>query len=629
MSDAVLEPVAGPPTPPEFVPTRPPRLWRVRRFIRSLNPVPLLFGPLFHRDMRISGRRKGVYAARLIVLAIPTAIVALVFAATSNRYSYYGSTSAAARIQSLQDTSSAVAITIAWCQLVMLSLIAPLLTAGSVVEERTARALSVIAASPLSPGRIIGGLFAARMVQLAILAALPLPLILAIRTFGGLETSFILWSSAIAICSAIAMAAVGLWGSTRATRPAAAVSFAILLLLLHWVGPPLIVLCDSALHGWKQPSSFAAFIASPPAALIMLSEPQGAGFFGFRSAEAAAINCAISLTIATAALLLARFQLARLIATDRVELVRQPSRRQRRKALRTQTPDPDAPAAPDATEQHADSRTVAGNPVMWRELRQPLFNSIWKRWLGVAGIAAVVLTIHLATLDVRSYDAVALAMVPTTGALVLLILSAAAVPSGTITTELEARTWATLLTTPLSSLQILLPKVMGSLRRLWPPFLFAILHLLVCIARGIAPPESLPFTLIHFVVYAFFLCCTGVFFSLVCRKSAVASTLNLSLVLGLWLLGPIFVGLVLGLVARGNPGDGFGLFFFSNPVFTHGAGMVGMTEHHARYDMGPLSLSPPQFYILWLLSLGAFLAAATAVLAYARVNFQRLATARI
>ncbi len=630
MSEAALDPVpAGAPDPPGFTPVRPPRLWRARRFFRSLNPLPLMLGPVFHRDMRISARRKGAYAARFVVLAIPTVIVALVFAAMPT--AYYGGNygSAAARIQSLQDTASAVATTVAWCQLITLSLIAPLLTAGAIVEERTARALSVIAASPLSPGRIIGGLFTARMVNLALLAVLPVPLILAIRTFGGLETSFILWSSAIAICSAVAMAAVGLWASTRVSRPAAAVSFALLFLLVLWAGPPVYVLCEAALTGWRSPPSLTPFIASPPAALALLAVPGGGPGIGFTPEEGAAINCSITLAVAVAALLAARLQLARLIATDRVELVRQPSRRQRKKALRRGAT-PGAPSGREVADMSASSRTISGNPVMWRELRQPLFGSTWKRWLGISAVVVAVGAIHTTTLSAASYEAIAVVLVPALGALVLLLLSAAAVPAGSITTELEARTWATLLTTPLRTHQILLPKVAGAMRRLWPPFLFVALHLIVCIARGIAPASVLALTLVHFTVFAAFLSCTGVFFSLCSRKSAVASTLNLSLALSLWLLGPILFGLVVALMFRGGGGDDvFGYFFFSNPAMSYGAAMAGLCEGGSQYDMGPLTVSGPAFFVLWALSLISFLLAASGVLVYAGRHFHRLSTARI
>ncbi|HZW05739.1 MAG TPA: hypothetical protein VFF65_01345, partial [Phycisphaerales bacterium] len=339
MTAAPVQP-AAPPAEPGFIPTRPPRLWRLKRFLRSLNPARLLFGPVFQRDIRTSGRRKGTYAARLLVLLVPSIVVALVFTATSSRSTFYGS-STAARMQALQDTALAVATTIAWCQLITLTFIAPLLTAGSIVEERTARALSVIAASPLSPGRVVGGLFAARMVQLGLLALLPLPLILAIRTFGGLETSFILWTSAVAVCSAVAMASVGLWASTFATRPASAISFSLLALALHWAGPPLIVMCDAALQGWAQPRFFEVMIVSPPLILVLFIDAPP--FLGVPVEQAAAINCLISLAIAAAALIAARWQLARLIATDRVELVRQPSRRQRRKAQRAAAASTDAP----------------------------------------------------------------------------------------------------------------------------------------------------------------------------------------------------------------------------------------------------------------------------------------------
>jgi ABC-type transport system involved in multi-copper enzyme maturation permease subunit len=622
------------------VPVRPPRFWRLKRILRSFDPLKLFFGPVFHRDMRISGRRKGGYAARFIVLAVPTAIVTLVFIGASQTYSFgsYSGT-AAARIQALQSTAWNVAITVAWCQLIMLALIAPLLTAGAIVEERTARALSVIAASPLSAGRVIGGLFAARMVQLSLLAFLPLPLILAIRTFGGLETSFILWSSAVAVCSAIATAAAGLWASTRATRPAAAVSFAVLLLLAHWGTGPLTVLLDLAIHSWsQQPTTYAVMVSSPPAALLMLQQPEIAAFTGVRAEQAAAINCAISLALAAVALLLARFQLARLIATDRVELVRQPTRRQRRKALRAASeaqPEHDPSAPPispgpiGADHENDHSREVTGNPVMWRELRQPLFAAPWKRWAGVLGIVTIVAIIHASTLSSYGRDAsYGVVMVPSICIVALLILTAASVPAGAVTTELEARTWATLLTTPLSTFQILLPKVLGALRRLWPPFLFITLHLVVCIARGIAPVGSLPFTLLHFGAYAVFLCCTGVFFSLCSRKSAVASTLNLSVAFALWLLGPIFFGLLVGAVLRGSD-KSIGLFLFSNPVFTYGAGLANMCESPANYDMGPLDLAPLHFYILWAFSLMVYLAFAGVVLTYARQNFHRLSTARI
>ncbi|MDP1662114.1 MAG: ABC transporter permease subunit, partial [Phycisphaerales bacterium] len=350
---------------------------------------------------------------------------------------------------------------------------------------------------------------------------------------------------------------------------------------------------------------------------------------GFSLEEAAAINCATTLTVAVGALLAARFQLARLIATDRVELVRQPSRRQRRKALRGGAT-AEALTGHDATDPGATSRTVTGNPVLWRELRQPLFGSTWKRWLGIAAVVVAVGTIHATTMNAMRYETIAVVLVPAIGALMLLLLSAAAVPAGSITTELEARTWATLLTTPLRTHQILLPKVAGALRRLWPPFLFVTLHLIVCIARGIAPATVLALTFAHFAVFAAFLSCTGVFFSLCSRKSAVASTLNLSLALTLWLLGPILFGLVVALLTRGGGGDdAFGYFFFSNPAMSYGAAVVGLCEGNSRYEIGPLTLSRSGFFLLWNISLGTFLLAACGVLAFAGRHFHRLSTARI
>lgn len=616
------------PVLPAFTPSRPPRFWRARRFLASANPLRLFLGPVFQRDVRATGRRKGTYFTRLVVLAIPTVFVGLVFLSTANRYSfgYGGSGSAAARIQSLQDIAYAVAVTIAWCQLITLSLVAPLLTAGCVVEERTARTLSAIAASPLSPGRVIGGLFAARMLNLALLALLPLPLILAIRTFGGLETSFILWSFAMAVCAAVALAAVGLWASTRVSRPAAAVSLAILVLVIQWGGPLLIIFIDSAIQGWNQPSTMEVLVASPPAALMMLQMPQGGPMFGFGAIGAAASNCVISLAIATGALLLARWNLARLIATDRVELARKPSRREQRRERKRAMLTGETPVGEFA----ADSRTVTGNPVMWREMRQSLFAGAWKRWAAIVGIGFGVVLIHALTFSFDTYDYPELASIPCIIAFVMLLLSAAAMPAGAVTTELEARTWATLLTTPLSTYQILLPKIAGALRRLWPPFLFVTLHLLVCAARGIGSPVTILFTLVHFAVFAAFLCCTGVFFSLCSRKSAVASTLNIAMMLGLWLLAPIFFGILYEIFGGSGSDNLVGVFFYSNPVVTYVGGMIGLSRHRGDFDMpGFNSLSPAMFFALWIGSLVSYTGLCAAVMLYAKAAFHRLSTARI
>ncbi|HZW07409.1 MAG TPA: ABC transporter permease subunit, partial [Phycisphaerales bacterium] len=275
-----------------------------------------------------------------------------------------------------------------------------------------------------------------------------------------------------------------------------------------------------------------------------------------------------------------------------------------------------------------ESRTITGNPVMWRELRQPLFASPVKRWLGIASVVIILGTIHLSTLTLSSNDLEPVAIIPSIAALALLILAAAAMPAGTVTTELEARTWATLLTTPLSCYQILVPKVLGSFRRLWPPFVFVTGHLLLCAARGFVHPGAIPFTLLHFATYAIFLCCTGVLLSLFCRKSAVASTLNITVALILWLLGPMFVGLVVALFDT-NPGDGFGFLFFSHPLVTYGVGLGGLCDDSSRYYMGPLNLNPVPFFCLWALSLALYLAAARLVLAYANLNFHRLSTARV
>ncbi|MFT3686711.1 MAG: ABC transporter permease subunit [Phycisphaerales bacterium] len=633
MSDATPD-AAAPPMPPEhppvqpgggFVPAQPPRAWRLRAFVRSLNPFTLLLGPVFQREIRVTGRRKGTYAIRFLVLAIPTFVVALQFftQAYVNRYADGGSV--AARIQSMQNVAFTIAAIVLWCQLITLTLAAPLLTAGAVVEERTARTLSAIAASPLKPGAFIGGVFTSRIVNLSILAMLPVPILLAIRAFGGLDTAFVLAGFSIAVCSATAAASLGVWTSTRSTRTAAAVSAAAMMVLLHWLGPILVVFAQMVTTGMRTQPSFMPFLFSPPAALGVCMDPTPGAMLGMSITEIAAVNCLFSLAIAGGALLLARRRLARLIANDQVELVRQPSKRKRRGAARSAQPadSADAPASNDAD----DSRTVTGNPILWRELRQPLFAAAWKRWLSISLTVVVVLAVHFFTLNIGRYDREPLIIIPSLIGLALLLLSAAAVPAGSITTEREAQTWATLLTSPLRPMQILLPKLAGAIRRLWPAYLFVLLHLSLCVLRGLVSPMIIPFAVVHFTVFAVFLCTTGVVFSLWCRKSAAAATLNLVLALALWMFVPICTGILLA--ATNGRDNTFGWLFFSNPFAVFVSAMIGLM-HNGRFEMPELDgLSGAEFTTAWLFVLGLYAAAGVGVLLMARTRFHKLSTARL
>lgn len=135
-------------------------------------------------------------------------------------------------------------------------------------------------------------------------------------------------------------------------------------------------------------------------------------------------------------------------------------------------------------------------------------------------------------------------MVVTIGPAIIL-LRAATQNAGSLAEEREARTWETLLTTRLSPREILFGKLTGALARQWDLPLVVLLHFAFAgVALDDLPLAILPHLAATMLAGIAFLSGTGLLFALLAPKGSVASILNVSLALGLWLILPIGVGLL-------------------------------------------------------------------------------------
>lgn len=542
------------------------------RVLERLDPFGAL-GAIFQKEVYVSGRRvhtyivRGVYALLLVGVA---AVGGLGFA-ESLRYS-----GNAERMQSLQGFAPGIAVALAWIQFFVLYLVAPALTAGALCDEVRTRTLALLLTTPMKASQIVLGKLAGRCVQLLILALIPTPLLLAVRTFGGLPADAILAVAAIGLSNALLAAAAALCFSAGVRRASSALVMSVVLVLaLHGLLPLGLTYLNHRLSlgiGSEHLISLSSFatLMTTTMGYITGSIPMA----GIEFAYVWGMNVAYSLAVAALLTGIAMVRLRRIMRREAGDPARASARGRR-----------GPPGGDDASRFSARDREVGDRPVLWREVRQPTFRRAWQLWAGLllAALLLAWLTFELRD-DLRT-------MMFGTGvvAMLIVLLIAASISTPLIAGEREARTWEVLLATPLSAKEIILGKLAGALRRLWAiPALYLGYVLLVGVLSGtvewwfmvLAPLTMFPAVL--------FLVAGGLCLSLEMRRGVAAGVVNIGIAAALWVGLPLAFGMMmmilgnLQLVSSKMTERALGCMMVINPMAMHLAALDGATESFSR-----------------------------------------------
>lgn len=558
-----LGPAPGP-SPSQRMAARPSRLLRAAD---SLNPVSLFFGPIFQKEVRSAGRKRWGYIGRALYAAALLGVVGVVFWGLWRNLTF--SQSQVQRLQEMQGMAPALAVTILWFQFVMLGLIGPSLTAPAIADEKRARTLSALLTTPLTSAQIIGGKLAGRLVHVVILALLALPVLMAVRVFGGLEASVVLQAVAISLGVAVLGAALGLFYSIGNTRATTASIFGLLTLVLFQGAIPAL---DGLLYLWFKDKGYAFHLESlagcAPAALMWLTQSVFTGMEAPRASLTLSSNWVIDLgpmwLVNTCySLALALMVVGFSVLSLRRAMVREASRggegdgagaARPKTARRTRR----SPADPPGTEQPQSGaaavprerlsrreRTVGDNPVLWREVRQPTFGSR-RRFITAAAVATAGLIFLYYQFGISEEGVQgSLAVV---GAIAVMLQSVFMTTGGFVG-EREGRTLDVLLTTPLSPAEIARGKLAGALRVQWFIPAVILIHAAISIAAGVARPILLVHLCFIMLGPMLLFSATGLFLSLAFRKSTPASVANLFVGLLFWLVPWLALALI-GFVSR-------------------------------------------------------------------------------
>ena len=182
--------------------------------------------PVVFREFTSTGRRKWVYAIRLlpmVICCLPMVWFALFFALLPSAMQGRGN---------LDILSGFMGMALAWVQVLVVALICPLVSAGLIAGERQNGTLGLVLITGLRGSDLFFSKLFVAFVQVELILLSTLPLISFGAYLGGINVPLAALRLASSSVYALAMCALGLMCSSMSRRPGEALALSILLAAL-------------------------------------------------------------------------------------------------------------------------------------------------------------------------------------------------------------------------------------------------------------------------------------------------------------------------------------------------------------------------------------------------------------
>ena len=482
----------------------------------------MLLGPVFRVELMTTARRPRYYVVRFLYGLIILAQVYLTYQANSWRLG-----SGELGLKEMADFGQGLFTTFAVVQGIVILLLTPALVGGSIADERQRKTLHYLLTSDLSSGEIVLGKLAARLLQVVVLVALGLPVVSLLGLFGGIDFQILWMTYGGTLTTAWFLATASILVSVFARRPREAILL-IYVLELAWLAvPPLLM---ELMPQWVEPWPTIAEWVNPALAYVVATSPIGLPrmMVGMTSLLPSLLwMMGLQAACGVAFVALAATRLRPVFRNDggRSKLTRGLAR-----VVRKRSWFPRRPCGDDA--------------MLWKEMRVARTGGLTKAVLTILGVAMVGIVGYSAFgFVVSAFDEfwrngyfgqsparrdfnVFLRGI-SVGAYVLWMLGVAASAAGGFSGEREEDQWISLVSTPLSGLEIVRAKLIGPIWGLRVvAYLIAALWA-VGLVVGSLHPLGLLAGLVEWTVFTWFLASLGAWFSLRSKNStrALASTM--------------------------------------------------------------------------------------------------------
>ena len=499
-----------------------------------------LFGPVFFYEVVRNARRSRTYSMRcgylLLLLLFLFIVVAPRVPSPSNNYRR----NTRVETRAMAAVAESFFATFMSVQFGLIVLLTPAYVAGAITEEKERKTLEYLLATDLDNREIVLGKLVARVGYLTLLLLTGLPVLSAVQFLGGVEPSLVFAGFAATAMTAASLAGMSILASVYSKRSRDAIIRTYLTIILYFALCYLIAF----LADWGGYTTNGRLLDGESILLkIVRSILYGNPVFALISVFRPSANAGPPLQRLPAVLLhYATFH--GLVTLSTVSLA---VWRLRPVAIR------EVVVSRAKTKERGAARPVTGPPMVWKET---YFGSTsrfgrWGKVLMVVGMILTFLPVPIMWIESSGYsrrsgpyglsrDFNGYVRVVGTSIACLALLGAAVRGAIAIRSERDKDTLDSLLTTSLTTREILHGKWVGCLRGLrWPAAWLGSIYAIGVMTGGLRL-SAVPLLAAAFAVYAGTLAVVGLWFSTVCKTTLRATVASVAAALGLsvghWLL---------------------------------------------------------------------------------------------
>ena len=490
-------------------------------------------GPVFQAELVTSARRPRFFVGRVLYGLAVLFIVSSVYNSMASRFT---SNNSEIPINVLAEFGQAIFSAFAALQAAIIMVMTPALVAGAIADEKQRKTLHYLMASELSSTEIVVGKVAARLLRLAILGAIGLPVLSLIALFGGVDFGLVCLVYAATASTTFFLASGSMLCSVYATKPRDAIVQAFFFEILWLTVPPITL---SSMSAWTPFWLKIGDFFRPALEWVSASSPsdllRSVWMIPSLNQMLPKICWMMGLQLVYGAifLLIAAWRLrpnfrgldgpklwARLFGPKRV--------RSRWRLW------PRPECGDDAMlwkEMHVHRAGNVRRLVYLVMTLTAVSLTVYAAWDSVSGAIHEVLNDGYWNYGPNQRGVNALLRGSNAVAMVVILLGLAAVSASSVTSEREGDTWINLASSPLSGAEVVRGKILGSL---W--VFRSIGYLLgVCWAFGLlvgaVHPLGVLVSAIELMVFAWFVAVLGVTISLRSKNTIQAMTLTLGILL--------------------------------------------------------------------------------------------------
>ncbi len=520
-----------------------------------------MLGPILDKELRVSSRRRRNYILRF---AYPTLLLIFITFVWLEFVQYRGS--GLYQASRMAEAGKYIVVMIVWFQFLSTQLIAIIMLSNAISDEIYHKTLGTLMTTPISSFQIVIGKLLSKLLQVILLLAISLPLLAIIRVFGGVPWEYVVNSLGITLTFVLFIASLSLFLSILCRRSYIVIILAILILAGIFLLVPFLVLSiyNVYVHSPSSTSdTFYAILFTPHPYMVMEDLTSSMVFSRWGGPTLSSLYHMAIIFAASIFLLGISIRMVRKVTLRQAtgqEIFTTRSRRRDRKRndpkhiSRQQNP------------SKKPFRRVTNYPVLWKELKTPLFYNYNVTAAAITGVSVFFLAITYIICsheDLLADDETHM----TYGCIFqgLGLLFTVVIPATCITSEKETRTWPILLATPLEKHQIYYGKFIGALRRCLPFWIPLFAHIIIFTALGFLHPLAiLQMAILTAWILVFFIS-SGIYFSTLFKRTTTAVIMNFVLGFTIWVLIPLVMAMWLEIQDGSND---LGEYYMDlNPVF--------------------------------------------------------------